>query len=94
MEVEIVGDGLVCISIGGEGEEVYEAVVFALLVAVECEGEGCVGFGIGGRGRGIEEAAQFGDFIFEYVIVGVLLADNIGVVLGRRKLLDEQVILF
>lgn len=94
LEIEVVGYGLVGIGICGEGEEVDEAVVFTLLVAVELEGEGCVGFGVGGWGRGVEKAAQFGDFVLEYVMVGVLLADNIGVVLGGREVLDEQVILF
>ena len=42
MQFEVIGDGFVGLVVGGKGEEVFEGVEFALLVAVQLKRVGGV----------------------------------------------------
>ena len=77
LQLEVVGDGLVGLVVGGEGEEVLEGVELALLVAVQLQRVGRVRLRAAGRGRHLEDAAQLPQLVPEQLEVGVLFANHL-----------------
>ena len=77
LQFEVVGDGLVGLVVGGEGEEVLEGVQLALLVAVQLQRVGRVRLGTACLRGYLKDASQLRHLLPEELEVRVLLADHV-----------------
>lgn len=77
LQFEVVGDGLVGLVVGGEGEEVLEGVQLALLVAVQLQRVGRVRLRAAGLRGHLEDASQLRQLVPEQLEIRVLLADHV-----------------